>query len=37
MERAVEEVMKLLKTWPGRKTPAPAPEVRTAKGLGGKK
>jgi len=37
MEKAVEEVMKLLKIRPGRKTPAPAPEVRTAKGLGEKK
>ncbi len=37
MEKAVEEVMKLLKTRPGKKTPAPAPEIRTAKGLNKKK
>lgn len=33
IERVVEEVLKLVKTNPGKKTPAPAYEDRTAKGL----
>ena len=37
MERVVEEVLKLLKTNPPMKTPAPPLEDRTAKGLNGKK
>ena len=37
MERVVEEVLKLVKTKPGMKTPAPAPEDRTATGLKGGK
>jgi tricorn protease len=37
IERVVEEVLKLLKTKPARKTPAPPLEDRTAKGLGTKK
>lgn len=37
MEKAVEEVMKLVQSHPGRKTPAPAPEIRTARGLTEKK
>ncbi len=36
IERVVEEVLKLLKTNPPKMTPAPAPEDRTAKGLGKK-
>jgi tricorn protease len=35
MERVVEEVMKLVKTKPGKRTPAPALEDRTARGLNG--
>lgn len=37
IERVVEEVLKLVKTKPAQKTPAPALEDRTAKGLNGKK
>lgn len=37
VEKAVEEVMKLMKTRPRRMTPAPAPEDRTAAGLQKKK
>ena len=37
IEKVVEEVLKLLKTEAQVKTPAPAPEDRTAKGLNGKK
>jgi tricorn protease len=37
IEKAVEEVLKLVKTKPAMKTPAPPLEDRTAKGLGTKK
>ncbi len=37
IERVVEEIMKMLKTRPGRKTPAPPLEDRTAEGMRKKK
>jgi tricorn protease len=37
MERVVEEVMNMLKNHPPKMTPAPAPEIRTAKTMGSNK